>query len=170
MSYLIPSAAREVYNLHPMFVHFPVALLPSALLLFGLAVWKKKESLIIAGRACLYLGAFGALLATLTGWRAEGGIPHNGTIHAMMQTHKYAALLVLTLVSGLSAWSFKLEWSRRGQVSAFVGILFLLNLVWVSVGDLGVRMVYLEGAGVKPAAEVITTDGDHDHSTHHHTH
>lgn len=38
------SAVRELFNIHPMFVHFPVALLPAAFLMFGLGIVLKKNA------------------------------------------------------------------------------------------------------------------------------
>ena len=169
MNYLIPTAAREVYNLHPLFVHFPVALLPTSLLLLGLALWRRQPSLIVAGRACLYLGVLGAIAAVVTGWQAGEGIPHNDTIHNMMKIHKYAAIGVLFVALGLSAWSFKVDWEGRKQAWSFVGVLLVVNVVLVSVGDLGARMVYVEGAGVKAAAGAVSgEESSHDHSEHSH--
>lgn len=147
---------REVYNVHPMFVHFPVALLPCAFLLYLAGVLGKWKSLFIAGRACLYLGIVGACLAVFTGLRAEDSIPHNETIHHMMETHESTAWWVLGAAFLLGAWSF---WNREHKPVApwcFVLVSLAASLLVLLNADLGARMVYLEGAGVKPATGIIT--------------
>jgi uncharacterized membrane protein len=152
---LIPTPFESAPNLHPMLVHFPVALLPVALLLFALAWWRKNEGLFTATRACVYLGALGALAAAFTGWNAAGSIPHNDTIHRMMETHKYAAFTVLagTVLAAVWCWWKPISEKTPGIV---LGVLLIaINLLLVSVGDLGARMVYQQGAGVIPAVDII---------------
>lgn len=151
-------AVRELFNIHPMFVHFPVALLPAAFLLFGLGIALNKQQLNAAGRACLYLGAAGAMAALVTGLRAEDTVVHNETIHRLMETHETLAWIVLGLSSVLSAWSFYQSEHRPKAAWAFLALLGLANLAVMQVADIGARMVYLEGAAVKPAVKVITQE------------
>ena len=175
---LFPDSFGQLYNVHPLFVHAPLAFLPGALLLFGAALWLRRDWLVVGARVCLALGTMGAFLAFTTGWLAEGSIPHNETIHSMMQTHKYTAVAVLIGAIALAVWSVWLKWERTVAKGIFFGLLVLLNLVLISVGDLGARMVYLEGVGVRPAAEVITGAPDpkpiaeegQDEASHDHTH
>lgn len=150
------TAVGELFNIHPMFVHFPVALLPAAFLLFGLGIFLKNPQLNFAGRACLYMGTAGALAALATGLLAEGSIPHNNTIHVMMQTHKAVAWAALLLSGALSAWSFFNTEHRPKAAWVFLALLGLANLVVMLGADIGARMVYLEGAAVKPAVAAIT--------------
>src|ERR1017187_590268 len=56
------SGLKEVFNLHPAFVHFPIALIPTALLLYFLGIALRKPFFNIAGRACLYLALIGGLV------------------------------------------------------------------------------------------------------------
>jgi len=149
-------AVGELFNIHPMFVHFPVAFLPGAFLLFALGIALKKPGLNLAGRACLYMAAAGALAAVATGLLAEGSFPHNEIIHHMMQTHETLGWLVLALAAALSAWSFFQAEHRPKAAWFFLALLGLANLAAMQGADLGARMVYLEGAAVKPAVSVIT--------------
>lgn len=156
LSLLIPESFDQFYNIHPMFVHAPLAFIPGTLLLFGASLWLRRDWVVTGARVCLVFGALGAALAVTTGWLAEDSIPHNETIHSMMQTHKYAAITVLVVSVALVVWSVRLKWEHTAARGVFFGMLVLLNLLLVSVGDLGARMVYLEGAGVRPAAQVIS--------------
>ena len=148
-------AVSELFNIHPMFVHFPVAFLPGAFLLYGLGILLKKPQLNAAGRACLYMAVAGALAALTTGLLAEGSFPHNATIHNMMETHETLAWLVLAIAGVLGAWSFFQSEHRPQGAWAFLALLGLANLVLMQGADIGARMVYLEGAAVKPAVSVI---------------
>ena len=176
------SGLRQVYNIHPVLVHFPVALFPSALLLYFLGFLLNRRALNVAGRSCLYLASAGALLAVLTGRLAEASIPHNDIIHHMMKTHETIGYTVLVLSLVLAAWSFRhMEQRPRGSV-LFLLLLTLNSFLVLQNGDIGLRMVFIEGAGVRPAVGVIQsspatdqkqeqdepTESQHDHSTHEH--
>ncbi|HMU75392.1 MAG TPA: hypothetical protein PKD69_06450, partial [Elusimicrobiota bacterium] len=57
----------QMFNAHPVFVHFPIALIPASLLLYFLGVVLKNRSLLVGGRACLYMALAGAAVAVGTG-------------------------------------------------------------------------------------------------------
>ena len=150
------SGLKEVFNVHPAFVHFPLALFPSALLLYGLGIVLKRPSWTMAGRACLYLGAAGTVITIWTSWQAQTTFPHNERIHHMMMTHLRIGLAIGALAAVLVLWSF---WHRAQQprsTYAFLAILAFMTYAVLQNGDLGSRMVYIEGAAVKPAVSVIT--------------
>jgi hypothetical protein len=55
----------------------------------------------------------------------------------------------------LSVWSFWQQEHRPRAAWAFLAFLGLANLAVLQVADLGGRMVFVEGAAVKPAVSVI---------------
>lgn len=167
-SLLIPDPFNSAMNLHPMFVHFPVALLPAALLFLLLAWWRGSERWLFAAKASLIAGAIGALAAVVTGWNASESIPHNQVIHRMMETHKYAAITVFIVATILAVWSRWLTLANRRSLGWFVGALALANGLLVSVGDLGARMVFQQGAGVIPAVGIIQESSPEAKSGHGH--
>lgn len=166
------SGLSEIANVHPAFVHMPLALFPSALLLYGLGIVLKRSSWVVAGRACLYLAAAGTAVTIWTGWQAQGTFPHNARIHHMMMTHLRIGLAVGALAAVLVLWSF---WHRAGQprgAYAFLAALAFTTYAVLQNGDLGSRMVYVEGAAVKPRPEEPSSgrgEQDHGHSEHDHT-
>ena len=149
------SGLHEVFNVHPAFVHFPIALFPSALLLYGLGILLKRPSWIIAGRACLYLAAIGTAVAIGTGWDAQDTFPHNDRIHHMMMTHLRLGIMVGGLAVVLVMWSFVHRAQRPQGAYAFLAVLAFTTALVLQNGDLGSRMVYVEGAAVKPAISVV---------------
>jgi uncharacterized membrane protein len=84
---------------HPAAVHFPIALLPAALLAELIAVMRKSEKLAAAGRYCLVLGALSAVLAAALGWFWEGfELTHS---RLMMTQHQWAGTGTAVLCIGL---------------------------------------------------------------------
>ena len=180
------SGLFRMFNTHPVFVHFPIAFIPAALALYLLGAVLKDRRWVFAGQACLIMGALGAAVAVITGLRAEGSIPHNQQIHDLMQVHKSIGWTILVSTALLALWSF---WKKNERPAGFwafsVGLVFATYLV-LQNGDLGGRMVFLEGAAVKPAVPVITgestkesanpsgagssTGDSHDHGSHDHAH
>lgn len=172
------SGLKEVFNVHPVFVHFPIALFPTAFLFFVLGRITGNKSLHLGGRVCLWLATAGAAMAVVTGLIAEDSIPHNDVIHNIMQTHMIIGYWIIGLGIVLSGWSF---WQRDHCPKGFwgfIGLLALANYFVFQNGDLGGRMVFIEGAAVKPAVSVITPKPmekepkteHHDHSSHQHAH
>lgn len=166
---------HQVFNVHPVFVHFPIALFPSALLLYGLGIMLNWRAARVAGRACLYLATAGTIVAVVTGLLAQDTFPHNERIHHMMQTHKTLGLVIGPLALLLTGWSV---WHKAQQPNVrygfLLGLLLLTGLV-VQNADLGARMVFVEGAAVKAAAPLMREGRSHEHSPteqseHHHHH
>ena len=151
----------EVLSIHPVFVHFPIALFPSALLLYSLGIVMRRRSLCVAGRACLYLAAVSTAVTIATGLIAQRTIPHNARIHHIMQTHEQIAYLIGALSLLLVGWSFAHRDQRPKASLAFLGgLLFVVYLV-LQNGDLGGRMVFIEGAGVKAAVPAVESGHQH---------
>jgi peroxiredoxin Q/BCP len=144
------SGLRYLYNVHPAFVHFPVALIPVAFFFYGLGIWRHSDAFRTIGRACLYAGALGAIGAAATGWLAEDSFPHGAIVHHMMTTHETIGVAILIVTGLLVAWSFwQKDHAPRGKWLFLLLFAFDVLLV-LQTADLGARMVYLQGAAVRP--------------------
>jgi hypothetical protein len=82
---------------------------------------------------------------------------------------------VFIVATILAVWSRWLTLENRSNLAWFAGALVLANGLLVSVGDLGARMVYQQGAGVIPAVGIVQEDsqetrggGDHSEPAHAH--
>lgn len=156
------SGLTKLFNVHPVFVHFPIALLPLVLLFFGLGIWLKWSSFLIAGRATLYLACAAVIITVLTGNAAAESFPHNEAIHQMMETHQHTGYIILGLTLLLTFWSF---WQRAHVPRGAWG--FLLVAAFASyfvlqTADIGGRMVYLQGAAVKPMVPMMEKGHGHE--------
>jgi len=60
-------------RLHPIAVHFPIALILAAGLAEALCIWRKNPSFGFAARFLLLIGAIGAVISVLLGWAAATG-------------------------------------------------------------------------------------------------
>jgi uncharacterized membrane protein len=163
---LLPGAA-EMANVHPLLVHFPIALLTVFLVVEVFAMILKKESLENVASWLLYLGTLGALASVAAGWFAAQSIPHDSTVHDVMETHEMLGFSVLAVAVILSLWRL----FAGAPVSAMGRALHLL-LAFVMVGllvvgaDLGGMMVYKYGVAVK----AVPQPHAHDHHADSHTH
>lgn len=166
-----------VLNIHPVFVHFPIALFPTTLLFYFVGIVWKKEKFIFAGRIALALTFLSTALTVTTGLLAEGSFPHSDVIHNMMETHEKIGIAGLILSGILFLWSF---WKSEGFPKArilFLALLALATLAVLQNADIGGRMVFVEGAAVKAAVpppqegsdiELKAPDPHHGDGGHHH--
>lgn len=135
-------------SLHPLIVHFPIALLLSALTLDGLALVLKRPSLHQVALWNLCLGTLGAAAAVLTGLNAEDVAKHSFEIWQIMERHKRLGITTLTLAAATTA----LRLWKRNRLSPRLRLatmaLMLVMASTLAVGAyLGGRLVYELGVG-----------------------
>ncbi|MEX0599927.1 MAG: DUF2231 domain-containing protein, partial [Rhodothermales bacterium] len=144
-------------NLHPLIVHFPVALLPLAVLVDLIAVlMRKKVAVHGAAVAAFVLGAIGALAAYLTGEAAADGFDLPSELVPHVTDHADAAELTLWFFGVYAVLRIAYYWwSRRRELGAAWPhvILFVVGAgglaLLVRTGDLGARLVFEHGLGVQ---------------------
>jgi len=158
---LLLPGVREMANVHPLLVHFPIALLTAFLIVELLAVIFKKESLENVASWMLYLGTLGAMVTVAAGWIAAQSIAHGSAVHDVMETHETFGFTVLVLAVVLSLWRL-----LAGAPVSVMGRALHLLLAFIMVGvltagaDLGGLMVYKYGVAVK----AVQQPKNHDHS------
>lgn len=157
-------------NLHPLFVHFPIALVSlSALFHVAAVVTRDKPCAThcaILAHTTLWLGALTVLPTVLFGWQAFNSVNHDEASHAAMLVHRAWALGTLAVLLVLAGWDV---W--RNKVDARPAVWFAATVLgaWGLVATTawhGGELVYRHGLGVMslPASE-----GDHGRD-HGHTH
>jgi uncharacterized membrane protein len=136
-------------ELHSALNDLPVVLLLASVVCDVLGNALKRESLQAAGFWTLVGAAGGAVLALITGLRAEESIEHGGSVHLVMERHETLAIVVTALLVILAAWRI---W-RRGRfgpqerpVYLSVAAVGALAVVWTA--HIGGTMVYRYGGGI----------------------
>ena len=154
MSVLGFSGLWELPNFHPVFVHFPIALLPVTLLFYAIGIFLNRPAFLLFGRICLYFAIVGGVLAIATGLKAD--IPVNNDIGTLLYAHYRIGQLIFVVAVVLLAWSFFQAGNKPRGSLFFLVVLLFINCLALQNADIGSRMVYLHGAGVKPMFASIT--------------
>ena len=145
-------------NLHPAVVHFPIALLPAALLFDLLLLFMPGRPWLDRAAATLYaLAAAGAFVAVQAGKAAEETIGELAPrVHHLFEEHEHLgtwslyALAALAIVRALLTWrDLRTDVVPRG----FVRFLVLLAgcaafALLASAADHGGKLVYRHGVAV----------------------
>jgi len=146
-------------TIHPMIVHFPIALLLTATLISFLAVLfkNKREELKTVLYWIMILGALSVLAALASGLYEDArGVVHDDAIHKIMEVHKLLGFIITAAFVSLTLW-FVFRKSKIKYRELLIITLFLVatSSVLVYSAYLGGKMVYEEGTGVKPMEKYI---------------
>jgi uncharacterized membrane protein len=139
-------------NVHPLFVHLPLALFPLAFIFQAVAFIGRRHEAQPFASMFLYLGALSAIPAAVTGWLAEEQVEElPGFTHAMhevVETHATLMYVVLGLGLALALLAF---WRRRRMTRALQAVLvvglFVLMMVMGVGADRGGQLVFQYGVG-----------------------
>lgn len=136
--------------LHPVFVHFPVALLVVAWVLYVLAFFKIQDKpWYFAAWCTLVAGSVMILPAILSGSQAEDAIPAESIAAEVVSNHEIAAYVVGWLAIMFTGWaSWRQKRWHRAEAGLFLGLLFLLVALVTYTAMLGGELVYEHGIGV----------------------
>lgn len=151
----------NIWELHPMFVHFPIAFLVGAVVLDLFAWWHARFDLALIATGLLIAGVITGWLAANFGLLAFYTVPaHTEDAHQWMYWHLGAAVISLAVFTWLTA----LRWFHRAQrPSPAVRVTSLIALAILMVaGYLGGQIVYHGGAGIEP--ELLATEIREGHS------
>lgn len=129
-------AITELHPVHPMVVHFPVALTGASFLFILLAYWRNNASLEAAAFANIALAAFSTIIAGITGYMDnanayDGQAPNAGTKIVL-------ATLLFLLTTGISIVRYRnselFQKANRLLYIGSYGLSFLIALVLAFLG------------------------------------
>ena len=154
----------EMKNLHPIVVHFPIALLMASALFYLMGILFRKENFFFIGKWLLYFGTVGAAIAVWSGLEAAEHVLHNEEAHLIMVPHQYLGIGIFVLGFLFSLWLFfsKVNIPAKGRLIFLVGMLCLAAVI-TQQADFGGRLVFLHGVGVGKK-----NNAEPNHSEHHH--
>lgn len=150
-------------NIHPLLVHFPIALLISFIVIDSLGAVFKLHGWRRLGTQLLGLGSLSTLPTIAAGFYAAFNTPHDAITHALMEHHEHAGIVVGVVSIVLALWRILWGLPKDLMARTLSGLLTLILALALSLGaDLGAMMVYGHGVAVKtsPATE---TPVRHDH-------
>ena len=129
-------ALTQVHPVHPMVVHFPIALSGAAFLFILLAYWKKSVTLEIVAFANIALASIGVIAAGATGYmdnikNYEGAAPNAGAKIIL-------AILLFILTASISIVRYRnpdlFQKSNPFLYAASYGLCFAIALVLAFLG------------------------------------
>ncbi len=142
----------DAQHLHPMIVHFPIALLIVGLLADAAGLFSKKDFFSNAGFYLLILGTIGVVAAYLSGDLAGDGVTEAGPLKQALETHEAAAKLSILLISiaALVRIAFMVIKRYTGSLKWIAFGLFLIGVLSIArTGYYGGELVYKHAAGVQ---------------------
>jgi len=95
----LPGAAH-LQNIHPMVVHFPIAFLFGATLLYFVGASSRNESITRAALWVLVLGATGVVLSAGTGLYAGEGVMIAPSVRDALLIHHRNLMVAVTALTG----------------------------------------------------------------------
>ena len=147
---------------HPLVVHFPIALLLTAVLLDLLALALKRPAWHRVALWNLGLGTLGAGIAVWSGLRAAEVAKHTFEIHQVMELHQKLGIATLIIGSLVAAWRL---WTRDrlGPRSRAAATLLMAAMAGTLAygAHLGGRLVYEFGVGGAFGAAGRAVSPDH---------
>ena len=144
---ILPGVSH-LQNLHPLFVHFPIAFIYGAALLYLLASTRASEPLKWSAFWMLMLGAAGVAASVATGLYAEPGVMVAESVRDQLLRHHKHLMLSASAVTGvLTVWALAARpMPSRGRYIFLAGLLVVMLLIGLGA-DFGGRMVYDYNAG-----------------------
>jgi uncharacterized membrane protein len=130
-------ALTSLHPLHPMFVHFPIALTGAAFLFILLAWWRRSRLLEQAAFANMCLAAVATAAAGATGFYDSLHNYSGGAPNAMAKIVLATLLLILTSSLAIARWRnprlFEGGWGKALYILGY-GLSFALALVLAFLG------------------------------------
>ena len=151
--------------LHPMIVHFPIALLLVAplLVILGLLLPKQSRGLFFSAVVLMALGTISTYFAVSTGEAAGELAEKNPSIEMVLEAHEglaettqliFTALTVIFAAIVFAPSLFKRGLARKSSIALNVAFLLFYSagaLVLVNVAHQGGRLVHEFGVSSAPA-------------------
>lgn len=154
-------------NVHPIFVHFTVALLIIAagihLLSHFVSSSGLKNQMAIVARWNLWIGIALTVLTVAAGWYAFYTVNHDTPSHLAMVEHRNWAMATFALLLGIAGWEYYLQRHGKSKGWLFTGLLVIAASLLLSTAWHGGELVYRHGLGVMSLPKTSGAGHTHDH-------
>ena len=128
----------ELHPLHPMVVHFPIALTGAGALFILLALWKKNSALEQAAFANITLAAFGTVAAGVTGMMDNVSAYDGAAPNVMWKVTLALTLFIITAATSVVRWRNPNLFESRAKglyVAAYL-VSFALAIILAFLGGI----------------------------------
>lgn len=138
--------------LHPILVHFPIALLCVSVLFDLIGATLSRDSFHEGALWLLGLGLMGGIAAAIVGGMAEEAAEKAGIAESLIETHETWAQITLGIMALLllSRLLLRNRFSTR-TLAAYLVVATMGLIALVATGHTGGDLVYKHGAGVSTA-------------------
>ena len=142
----------DLTYLHPMVVHFPIALILVGFLAEVVGIIAKKDFFNKMAFYLLALGSLAIIVTYISGEAAGGGIEESGTLKDAIEKHQDAAriAMILTLVTFIFRSILLYTKKYTGYLKIIAAVIFLISTLAIArAASFGGDLVYKHGAGVE---------------------
>jgi uncharacterized membrane protein len=152
-------SAKEAFGLfkmgapmHPIFVHFTIALTASSLIFDALGFFLSRASLAAAGGWTLVGSALMTLVTISTGLTSSTRAPvEEGEARSFLRAHMALGFIFYGLLAAVTLWRLSLWQAGAGVSWLYLAALAAVSLVMTVQGYLGGELVYRYGVEVEQA-------------------
>lgn len=137
----------RIHELHPSFVHFPLALFPAALVADVAGRVSGNRWLMKLGARLMPVAAASGAVAAVAGLVAQEAVAAKGASHDVLVTHRNLNLALVLATSLLAAARRKRGEPSLAYLACGMGGLLVMSYT----AYLGGKMVYQHGVGVEAA-------------------
>ena len=138
--------------MHPIFVHFTIALTASSLIFDALGFFFNKASLTAAGGWTLVGSALMTLITLSTGLTSSTRAPvEEGEARSFLRAHMALGLIFYGLLVTVTLWRLSLWQDGVGVTWLYLAAMAVVSLVMTVQGYLGGELVYRYGVEVEQA-------------------
>ena len=154
-------------NIHPLFVHFPIALTLAAIPLMIYSKIMGNEGVMATAATMIYLAAISALVTAATGLMASNALGHDTPGHDLVHTHRDLMYWYTGLITTLAVVNFYLRrknapaWAaHKGTIAFRMTLLFASAIILVIGADRGALLVFGYGLGGTYQTQTSDMEGD----------
>ncbi len=144
------------FPLHPILVHFPIALLFVSLFFDLMGATLSRDSFREGALWLLGLGLMGGIAAAIAGDMGEDAAEAAGIAESLIETHETWAQITLGIMALLllSRLLLRNRFSAR-TLTAYLVVAAMGLIALVATGHTGGDLVYKHGAGVNTAQDPL---------------
>jgi uncharacterized membrane protein len=148
MPHMIDLTLADAYlrfagRLHPVLVHFPIALLIAAAIFEVLRLVRRKSEVSPSARSCVVVAAIGACAAAFAGWMNAEHEGHSAATAGLIFWHRWLGVGVAGLALLLAIMGICTAWVKHPTLQRVFAVMLLAGAAAVSfTAHLGGRLTY----------------------------